>query len=214
MKKLIIINLIFIAFSLISCKDNKSSTSPGVGEPQTGSDGPNEPTTPDTQSEYIYTITNKLSYKPAIGTEDNFNLIQVSSGSVSMTLDSDDCVKLAKSQFNNLKIIWPDSIIICDNSNEQYKCPVPDHYTIQPNTRLIMKYQWNAPDVEKASKNTSNCKYLSKKGSEQMGGKKTDCDPSDDLDCPTVSKKRMGTDCDPSDDLDCPTTSSQKSGGE
>ena len=199
MKKLIIINV--IAFFLISCGGGPHHTTlPGTGEQQEGTDGTNEPggsTTAEgpnipTQSEFIYTITNKLKYKPALGTEDNFNLIQISSGSVSMTLDNDDCIKLTKSQFNNLKIIWPDSIIICDNSNEQYKCPAPDHYTIEPNTRLIIKYQWNAPDIEKASKNTSNCKLLTGGGSQQIEGKKTNCDPSDDLDCPAVSTRKSG----------------------
>ena len=54
---------------------------------------------------------------------------------------------------------WVDSIIICDN-NTEYKCPDPDHYTIQPNSLLIMTYQWNAPDLEKAELNTGSCKEL------------------------------------------------------
>ena len=150
-KTIIIISLAFAALTLISC-GKKVIPMPGAEE---GSDTTTGPNTPETS----YTITNKLEYDPTFGTEENFNIVKIALDSSSIILDTDECVNVKESQFNKLKMNWVDSVIICDNSTE-YKCPDPDHYTIQPNSLLIMKYQWNAPDLEKAELNTGSCKEL------------------------------------------------------
>ncbi|MDE0119731.1 MAG: hypothetical protein OXM55_06975 [Bdellovibrionales bacterium] len=137
MKSIMIVILTFLALTLMGCGNNKKRNclKDSSKEWRDGQCVDKETGEPD-----FFIITNKQTAN-----------VKVASGTLSIVLEQHACVRLTKSQFENLKISTSATTNICDSTAGD-KCPDAGHYDINTSSGELQKVG--------NSNYTSDCKEL------------------------------------------------------